>query len=209
MGLRVEPLDKLEKCVKVQRQAMWAGCRQAHLMIMIYIRLAQGCRSCQINWQDESEIIGMQPGGHGGKAPWQGGENCWNARQAVWAECLDHTLCWLRAKGPESTDKISKLLGCSWEFRGAKPPDKVEKSAEVQGDLSGQTTHYVGSGLKVLSQLTRWVDYWDAARSSGGAKPSEKMEKWKVSSVSRLIRLIRPQITLAQGRRSWVNWQHV
>ena len=27
----------------------------------------------------------------------------------------------------KSTDKMSKLLGCSEEFRGAKPPEKMEK----------------------------------------------------------------------------------
>ena len=39
------------------------------------------------------------------------------------------TLCWLRAEGPESTNKMCEMTGIQPGVRGVEPPDKLENSA--------------------------------------------------------------------------------
>ena len=40
-----------------------------------------------------------------------------------------NTLCWLRAEGPESTNKMCEMTGMQPGVWGAEPPDKLENSA--------------------------------------------------------------------------------
>ena len=47
---------------------------------------------------------------------------------------------------------------------GAPPSEKLKNIQKIEYELK---EHYVGSGPKVLSQLTRCVNDWDAARGLG------------------------------------------